>query len=66
MTEFLQQPAVAGAIAGIVTATAVDFQAFRAFESFGQFKSYSWGTAAWRAFQGAVIGALSVYGIGGL
>lgn len=64
--EFLQQPVVAGAIAGFLTATAVDIQAFRAFETFGEFKAYNWSTAAFRAVQGIVIGALSVLGIGAL
>lgn len=66
MTEFLQHPAVAGAIAGFLTATAVDFQAFRAFKSYDEFRRYQWGLAAFRAVQGIVIGALSVIGIGAL
>lgn len=64
--EFLQHPAVSGAIAGILVATKQDWDSFRGFKSFREFAQYSWGLFAWRAFQGAVIGAASVYGIGAL
>lgn len=64
--DALQHPIVVGAIGGLIVATAVDFQAFRAFKSYEEFRSYSWGLAAFRAVQGAVLGALSVIGIGAL
>jgi hypothetical protein len=64
--EWLQHPAVTGAIAGVLVATKQDWDSFRGFQSFQQFAAYSWGLFAWRVAQGAVIGAASVYGIGAL
>lgn len=66
MTEILQMPAVAGAIAGVLVATKVDWDAFRKWQSFREAREYKWGLVAWRALQGAIIGAASVYGIGAL
>lgn len=64
--EFLQHPAVSGAIAGVLVATKQDWDSFRSWQSFQQAREYRWGLFAWRAFQGAVIGAASVYGLGAL
>ena len=61
--DVLQHPIIAGAVAGFLTATAVDFQAFRAFQTFGEFKRYNWTLAGFRAVQGVVIGAVSAAGI---
>lgn len=66
MTELLQMPAVSGAIAGVLVATKVDWDAFRSWTSWREARDYSWSLFAWRAFQGAVIGAASIYGIGAL
>ena len=62
--EWLQHPIVKGAIAGMVTAAAVDFAAFRSWKSWQDALTYSWSLAAWRWFQGAVIGAVTAAGIG--
>jgi hypothetical protein len=64
MTDFLANPIVRAAITGLVTAAAVDFQAFRTWKSFDDAKAYSWSVAGWRWFQGAVIGAVSALGMG--
>ena len=57
-------PVLIGAVAGVVTATAIDRQAFAAFKSFDEAAAYNWRLAAWRACQGAVIGAMSALGLG--
>lgn len=62
--DFLHNPIVQGAISGVVAAAAVDYQAFRNWKSFQDAASYSWGTAAFRWFQGAVAGAVTAAGIG--
>lgn len=51
-------PIVQGAINGAVSAGAVDFQAFRNWKCFDDAAEYAWGVAAWRWFQGAVVGAV--------
>lgn len=61
--EFLQHHIVAGAISGLISAAVVDFGAFRSWKSFQEAREYSWGTAAWRWFQGAVTGGLVAAGI---
>ena len=61
---FFAHPVTRGAIAGILTAAAVDIQAFRAFKSWEEAATYGWGIAAFRWFQGAVIGALAALGLG--
>lgn len=66
MTEILQLPAVAGAIAGVLVATKQDWDSFRSWQSWIEAREYKWSLFAWRAFQGAIIGAASIYGIGAL
>jgi len=61
--EWLQRPVVQGAIAGAIAAALVDLAAFRAWKSWQDAASYAWGTATFRWFQGAVVGALSSVGI---
>lgn len=46
---------------GLVTAAAIDFGAFRKWNSFDDALSYDWKIALWRWFQGAVIGAVGGY-----
>lgn len=55
---------IAAILAGVLTGTLVDRQAFAAFKSFDEAMAYNWKLTAWRAFQGAVIGAMAAYGIG--
>lgn len=49
---------VTGAVSGILAAAAVDFGAFRSWKNFDQARTYDWGLAAWRWFQGFVGGGL--------
>lgn len=62
--ELLQHPLVQGTIAGLVSAALVDFAAFRAWKSWQDAASYSWGTALFRWAQGAVVGFVTALGIG--
>ncbi len=55
---------VRGAVAGLLAAAAVDFRAFKAWQSFHDAAVYDWKTAGWRWFQGAVVGAVSAAGLG--
>lgn len=54
---------IQAALQGVVVAAAVDFAAFKKWQSFDEAKSYAWGLAAWRWFQGAVIGVMAYYGV---
>jgi hypothetical protein len=56
--------AAKGAIAGASAAAAVDFQAFRSWKSADEAYNYAWKVAAWRWFQGAVLGAAMGAGFG--
>lgn len=49
----------AGALAGLISAAAIDFQAFRKWKSFDDALHYDWGIAVWRWVQGAVLGAFA-------
>lgn len=62
----LHSAAFKGALAGILTAARVDYDAFTTWHSFKDAEGYSWGIAAWRWFQGAVIGGVTAAGLGGL
>jgi len=53
-----------GALSGFASAALVDFAAFRSWKSVQEAREYSWGLAAWRWFQGAVIGAVMATGFG--
>lgn len=53
----------AGAVAGFLAGTAVDRVAFKSWTSFDDAIHYSWKVAAWRGFQGALIGAASAAGV---
>ena len=45
---------------------AFDLAAFRRWKSFDEAVSYDWGLAAWRWFQGAVVGIAMGFGLGGV
>ena len=64
MFDVLAHPIVKGAIAGAVSAATVDFAAFRAWKSFSDAATYGWITAAFRWFQGAIVGAVTAAGLG--
>ena len=55
-----------GALTGLLAAAAVDFHAFKAWQSFSDLKAYNWNVALFRWMQGAVIGALTSVGLGSL
>jgi hypothetical protein len=59
-------PMVRSVITGIVTAAAVDFQAFRSWKSLDDARRYGWGVAAWRWLLGAVAGVVTGLGFGAL
>lgn len=63
MHTVITNPIVQGAITGAIAAAAVDIAAFRAWKSFRDFVTYDWGIAAFRWFQGAVIGAIMATGV---
>jgi uncharacterized membrane protein len=66
LATVLHNPIVHGAITGAAAAAAVDLHAFATWKNMSDLKSYSWGVAAFRWFQGAVIGAITAAGMGGL
>lgn len=57
MTEQLIAEIVVGALTGFGAAVVVDFAAFKKFQSWNEFATYSWGVASFRWFQGVVTGA---------
>lgn len=61
---FLLNPIVKGAISGVLAAAVVDIHAFLSWHSFGEVKTYNWGTASFRWIQGAITGALAATGLG--
>lgn len=64
MQELLQNPIVRGVLTGVLSAAAVDFAAFRSWQSFHDAQSYAWGVAAWRWAQGAIVGLFASLGLG--
>lgn len=59
LAVFVSNPILRGALLGAAVAAAIDLQAFRSWKSFDDLKLFNWKTAAFRWFQGAVIGAIS-------
>lgn len=66
MTELFTHPVIRGALSGLLSAAAVDFAAFRKWQSFDELLTYNWKLAAWRWFQGVVVGGLVALGLGGM
>jgi hypothetical protein len=66
MSAVLASPITKGAVSGLVSAAAVDLQAFRSWKSFSDAVSYNWRVAAWRWLQGAILGALGAAGYGAM
>lgn len=60
---FLKTPMGVGILGGILTAARVDYAAFKAWRSWHDFQTYSWGVATFRWVQGAIIGALTSTGL---
>lgn len=63
--KLLANKYIAGALAGLVAAALVDFNAFRTWKSIDEATNYAWKVAFWRWFQGALSGALMAAGIDG-
>ena len=61
MAEWLQIPIVRSILTGVLVAAAVDFQAFRSWQSWDDAASYGWGVAAWRWCLGGVVGCLTSF-----
>ena len=64
--DWLHHPIVKGALSGALAAASVDLAAFRAWKNVHDALTYQWSTAAFRWFQGAVLGALASAGLGAL
>lgn len=60
----LVQAAVKGAGVGIGGALLFDLGAFKSWKTWDDFASYDYALATFRAFQGAVLGALAGLGVG--
>ncbi|HWB15986.1 MAG TPA: hypothetical protein VG538_06215 [Vicinamibacterales bacterium] len=56
--------AMAGALAGFVTAIEADIDAFRAWKAWHDLVVYDWRTATFRWCKGIVLGALTGVGLG--
>ncbi len=57
-------PILKGALSGLLAAALIDVQAFLAWKSLDQAKSYAWSTAIFRWIQGATAGAIAAAGLG--
>jgi hypothetical protein len=66
MTAFLHSKFVAGALAGLLPAAAVDFHAFKTWQSFKDARAYDWNVALFRWCYGALMGGLTAVGYGAL
>jgi hypothetical protein len=52
-----------GALSGLLTAAAVDYQTFRAWHTIDEIRTFDWRTALFRWAQGAVTGAITAAGV---
>lgn len=59
----LHNSVVRGALTMALGAAYVDIAAFRKWQSVHEALEYNWSLAAWRWFQGAVLGALAALGL---
>ena len=64
MQTILAHPLLKGAISGLVTAAAIDYDAFRSWKSFKDACSYDWATASFRWMKGVVVGVVLAFGYG--
>lgn len=61
--DWVHHQLVHGALTGLVAAAAVDYRAFLAWRDVHDALTYSWSTALWRWFQGAVSGLVAAAGL---
>lgn len=66
MTQEIIFRVAQGALAGLVAAMVVDYNAFRSWKSLDEARTYDWGLALRRWLQGLTTGALSAFGLGTL
>lgn len=59
---WLHTPIGKAAIAGSLTAAAIDFKAFRTWKTWHDVATYSWSTATFRWCQGAIVGMCAAAG----
>ena len=59
----LHSPVGVGAVAGLLAAIRVDYEAFRAWDDWEDLRAYRWGLASFRWVKGALIGAVSALGV---
>lgn len=64
MNEILTNVYVVGFVKGMIVGGSVDLAAFRSWKSFDEAAAYDWHIAAWRVFQGGVVGLLVTLGLG--
>ena len=64
-STILHSPVFQGAMTGFVSAAAVDYHAFTTWKTPEEAKAYNWSVAAWRWFQGTVIGLVTGAGFAG-
>lgn len=62
VAALLTSDAGRGALQGAIVAASADYAAFRSWKRLDDAFSYDWGVAAWRWFQGAVVGAVTRLG----
>jgi hypothetical protein len=63
LQELLQTPVAIGALGGALSAARTDYDAFRTWDEWSDVAGYSWKLAAFRWFQGAVVGVVTALGI---
>lgn len=61
LTTLWGNPILHGAVLGGLVAARVDYMAFIAMKTPGDALAYDWKVAAWRWFQGAVMGAVAAH-----
>lgn len=62
--DLYANPYVRAAVVGALIAARIDYVAFQSWKDPAQALAYNWKIAAWRWFQGAVIGVVSVNYVG--
>ena len=63
MIDLLHNRITQAALAGLLSAALIDFNAFRTWKTFHDVSTYQWRTAVFRWVQGAVVGAVAAAGL---